>query len=64
MSKVRKNPFVVYCGLDEILVTTKEDEKHCIQEWFIDGGRDFGDYDRYEDDDCVIQLRSNPWVKG
>ena len=64
MSKNRKNPFVVYCGLDEILVTTLKHEDRCIKEWFVDGERNLDDYDRYEDAECVIQLRSNPWVTG
>lgn len=39
---------VVYEGADEVLITTKNNEKQLIKDYFTKGGRSLEDYDRYE----------------
>jgi hypothetical protein len=54
---------VCYCGIDEVLVTTIENEEEFLDEWFTNGGREYADYDRTE---CpkVAQILSHPQVWG
>lgn len=51
--------FITYTGDDEILVTTKKNEKKVISEWFsLANGRDSNKYIRYETEDDLVFIRT------
>ena len=40
--------FIVYEGIDEVLITIPENEKKFVKEWITDAQREIDDYDRLE----------------
>ncbi len=52
--------FVVYSSNDEVLVTTRKNEKAMLLEWFAPHtGRDLDDYDREESKESAIQISAD-----
>lgn len=49
---------IVYEGNDETLICDKKDEKKMLKEYFINGGRNTEEYDRFEVNVGVIRIRS------
>ncbi len=37
---------IIYSNDDEVIITTASAEKKAIKEWFTEGDRDIGEYDR------------------
>ena len=57
-AKKSKVNFIIYRSSNEIIVTTKKDQKKTIKLYFTDGGRDLEDYDVELITDFAIELRS------
>lgn len=55
--------FVVYSGTDEVIITTLENEKHVIEDYFINGRRDINDFDRSEANDKAVLVRAELTAK-
>jgi hypothetical protein len=62
MSKVKQG-FVVFKGLNEVIVTVPAEEKRVVKEYFTDGGRGLEEYDR-EEWDGEVAIEYVPRVDG
>ncbi len=53
--------FITYTGPDEVLVTTPDQEKACLKEWFAKGlGRNLEeDYDRVEHTNEAVNISTS-----
>jgi hypothetical protein len=51
--------FVVYRGVDEVIVTTPSEEEETIREWFTEGGRELFNYDREEYDEHAVEIKAH-----
>lgn len=58
--------FIVYTSSeqDDIIVTTKKNEKAAIALYFNDTGRDIDEYERQEVNDIAvgIEIKNNIWI--
>jgi len=55
--------FIVYTSDDEVIVTTKDNDKNTIKEYFDEGGRNIDDYDRDEIKDGAVAISPKMKVK-
>jgi len=59
MAKTKiKDHFVYYSNCDEVIITTRKQEKKAIKEYFTEGGRDIGDFEREECPDAGLLVTS------